>query len=35
MRDERIHRLLVMQGDTLVGIVTALDIVGAVADTRL
>jgi CBS domain-containing protein len=35
IRDERIHRLLVMEGDTLVGIVTTFDIVAAVADRRL
>lgn len=35
MRDQRIHRLLAMQGHTLVGIITTLDIVAAVADSRL
>jgi len=35
MRDERIHRLLVMEGEGLVGIVTTYDIVAAVADRRL
>jgi CBS domain-containing protein len=35
MRDDRIHRLLVMERKTLVGIVTALDIVSAVADGRV
>jgi CBS domain-containing protein len=35
MRRARVHRVLVMEGDRLVGIVTALDIVRAVADGRL
>lgn len=35
MRRARVHRVLVMEGDGLVGIVTALDIVRAVADGRL
>jgi CBS domain-containing protein len=35
MRRARVHRVLVLEGDRLVGIVTALDIVRAVADGRL
>jgi CBS domain-containing protein len=35
IRDEKIHRLLVMEGETLVGIITTFDIVAAVADRRL
>ncbi len=33
MKDRRIHRLLVLEDGSLVGIVSALDIVGAVADS--
>ena len=35
MRRQRIHRVLITEGDALVGIVSALDIVTAVADHRL
>jgi|1185.fasta_scaffold47785_2 CBS domain-containing protein len=35
MRRRRIHRILITEGETLFGIVTALDIVDAVADHRL
>ena len=35
MRRQRIHRILITEGETLVGIVSALDIVTAVADHRL
>jgi CBS domain-containing protein len=35
MSSERIHRVLVTDGDRLVGIVSSLDVVGAVADHRL
>jgi CBS domain-containing protein len=34
MRDSGIHRVLVMQGDALVGIVTTSDISEAVAERR-
>ena len=33
MKERRIHRLLVLENDSLVGIMSALDIVGAVADS--
>lgn len=35
MRERRIHRILITEGETLAGIVSALDIVSAVADQRL
>jgi len=35
MASERIHRVLVTDGDRLVGIVSSLDVVGAIADHRL
>lgn len=35
MREERVHRLPVVEGDRLVGIVSTVDIVRAVADHRL
>lgn len=34
MRSKRVHRVLVIEGGSLLGIVTSLDIVGAVADLR-
>jgi CBS domain-containing protein len=33
--EHRIHRLPVVEGGTLVGIVTSLDLVGLIADARL
>lgn len=35
MKERKIHRILVTEGDTLVGIVSAFDIAAAVADHRL
>jgi CBS domain-containing protein len=35
MRRDHIHRILITEGESLLGIVSALDIVGAVADHRL
>jgi CBS domain-containing protein len=35
MRRQHIHRILITEGESLVGIVTALDVVGAVADHHL
>jgi len=35
MRDRRIHRILVTEGDRLVGIVSSLDVAKAVADRKL
>lgn len=35
MNERRIHRVLVMQGDSLLGIVSSMDIARAVADERL
>ena len=35
MREAGVHRVLVMQGDQLVGIVSTKDIANAVADRRL
>ena len=35
MTDNRVHRLLVTQSDTLIGIVTALDLVRLIAQGRL
>lgn len=35
MREAQVHRILVMQGDELVGLVTTTDITAAVADQRL
>lgn len=35
MKDRSIHRVLVLEGDALVGILSAWDVVGAVADGRL
>jgi len=35
MKDQAIHRVLVTDGDALIGVVSALDIAKAVADRRL
>ena len=35
MRDERVHRVFVTEGDNLVGVISTLDVMGAVRDSKI